>query len=54
MPPSLAGAAPGNEAAGYVACVQPDVTSLLHQRLLTPAVASSYVQRAGSFPAVPW
>jgi hypothetical protein len=52
--PALLGKGQHVTKAVYVACVQRDVTSLLHERLLTPAVASWYVQQAGLFPAVPW
>lgn len=38
----------------YVACVRRDVDHLVHQRLLTPTVASWYVAQAAQFPNVPW
>lgn len=40
--------------AAFVACVQQDVNTLLHQHLLTSTSATWYVQQAALFPAVRW
>jgi hypothetical protein len=38
----------------FVSCVRRAVTSLVRDRLLTPAAAATYVQRAGAFPDLAW